>query len=65
MDSLLVVVRPFGRYVTGEEIKDAADLAAVLAGDHAGDVVRVRVPMTPALVAADTPPQALPHRREV
>lgn len=42
----LVVVRPFGRYARGDVISDSAQIATVLAGEHARYVVRVaaRVP---------------------
>ena len=40
---ILVVVRSFGAYAVGHLIVDAAGMTAVLAGPHAGDVVRTVV----------------------
>ncbi len=37
----LVVVRPFAAYGKGEVVTDAAAISAILAGEHAHDVVRV------------------------
>jgi hypothetical protein len=53
MDGVLVVVRPFGRYATGEVIDDPRQQAPILAGENARNVVRV---------AAAT--HILPHRGE-
>jgi hypothetical protein len=39
----LVVVRAFGPYARGDVIADKEAIAAVLAGEHAHDVVRVSV----------------------
>jgi hypothetical protein len=41
MNTYLVVIKPFGRLVRGDTIKDPAQIAQVLAGDHAHAVVRV------------------------
>jgi len=41
MDLHLVVVRAFGPYAKGDVVSDAAAVAAILAGEHAGSVVRV------------------------
>ena len=42
----LVVVRAFGPHATGDVIADPADIAQVLAGEQARNVVRVRTPST-------------------
>jgi len=44
MELHLVVVRAFGPYAKGDVVADAAAVAAVLAGEHAGCVVRVAAP---------------------
>lgn len=41
METALVVVRPFGPYVVGDVITDAAEAAKIGAGEHADNVVRV------------------------
>ena len=41
MSIKLVVVRAFGRHARGDMIEDAAEVARVLAGEHAAQVVRV------------------------
>lgn len=46
MNVQLVVVRPFGTYAKGDVITDAAQIASVLAGEHAQCVVRVAVSQT-------------------
>ena len=38
----LVVVRPFGTYLKGNVIGDAASIAAISASEHASNVVRVQ-----------------------
>ncbi len=43
MELHLVVVRAFGRYAKGDMVADPVAVAAVLAGEHAGCVVRVAV----------------------
>ncbi len=40
----LIVVRPFGPYAVGQSITDPAVIAQVLAGEHAGHVVRINPP---------------------
>jgi hypothetical protein len=40
MGFILVVVRPFGPYATGDRITDPKEVDAVLAGEHAGCVVK-------------------------
>lgn len=40
MELVLVVVRPFGPYSSGDTISDPAVIAAVLAGENAANVVR-------------------------
>ena len=42
MDFTLVVVSPFGLHASGDVITDPAGVAAVLDGEHADKVVRVR-----------------------
>lgn len=42
MDVHLVVVRAFGPHAKGDVIAEPGEVAAVLAGEHAGCVVRVR-----------------------
>jgi hypothetical protein len=44
MVTILRVVRPFGGYVAGEVISDAASVHEVLNGAHKHDVVRVAAP---------------------
>ena len=44
MDITLVVTRAFGRYAVGDRITEAADIAAILASEHAHHVVPVTVP---------------------
>ena len=44
MDITLVVVRPFGPHAVGETITVPADIAAVLACEHAHNVVAVSAP---------------------
>ena len=39
----LVVVRPFGAYAKGALITDPGEVALVLAGENAADVVRIAV----------------------
>lgn len=39
----LVVVRPFGTYAKGAVITNAVDVATILAGENAADVVRIAV----------------------
>ncbi len=67
MDNVLVVVRPFGRYAVGDEIKNTAEVAYVVAGAHANHVVCVRVNAFTAAApaAAELNAQPLPHRREI
>jgi hypothetical protein len=40
----LVVVRAFGPYAKGDLVTAPAEVAEILAGEHAGHVVRVRAP---------------------
>jgi len=40
----LVVVRPFAGLARGDAITDPSRITAVLAGEHAADVVRVSTP---------------------
>jgi hypothetical protein len=47
MDTILVVVRPFGPHATGDRITAPEDIAATLASDHAGWVVAINSPATP------------------
>lgn len=44
MELHLVVVRAFGPYAKGDVVAQAAAVAAILAGEHAGNVVRVAEP---------------------
>ena len=44
MELHLVVVRAFGPYAKGDVVAEAAAMAGVLAGEHAGCVVRVAAP---------------------
>ena len=41
METALVIVRPFGPYVVGDVITNAAEAAKIGAGEHADNVVRV------------------------
>ena len=41
MEFHLVVVRAFGPYAKGEMVAEADAMAGILAGEHAGCVVRV------------------------
>ncbi len=43
-NTVLAVVRPFGRYAKGELITDAETMQAVMAGGNADKVVRTTVP---------------------
>jgi len=40
----LIVVRPFGPHGLGDVITDAAEIERILAGEHAGSVVRIHPP---------------------
>ncbi len=44
MDTQLVVVRPFGGFARGAVVTDPAKIRAILAGEHALNVVRVLGP---------------------
>ncbi len=44
MDTTLVVVRPFGLRAIGDRITAAEDIVAILASDHAGHVVAIKMP---------------------
>ena len=44
MELHLVVVRAFGPYAKGDVVAEAEAMAGVLAGEHAGCVVRVAAP---------------------
>ncbi len=44
MTTVLLVVRPFGRYATGDLITSATEIRAAEAGEHRGSVVRVIAP---------------------
>jgi hypothetical protein len=57
MDSVLVVVRPFGQYKRGDVIDNPTRVTAVLGGEHAYHVVRVAAAQQPA-------PQRAPHQPE-
>ena len=48
MNTVLVVVRPFGPHAKGDVIADAATIAATLAGENAACVVRVFANPAPA-----------------
>ena len=50
----LVVVRPFAGHRVGDVIVDPAQVASVLAGEHAARVVKV------AALVAPTPPNSPP-----
>lgn len=41
MDSVLIVVKPFGTHSVGDVITDAGKARELLAGENAHDVVRV------------------------
>jgi hypothetical protein len=41
MEIFLVVARPFGGFARGDVVTDAARIAEILEGEHAGCVVRV------------------------
>ena len=40
----LIVVRPFGPYEVGDAVRDPVEAERVLAGEHAGHVVRIEPP---------------------
>ena len=40
----LIVVRPFGPYRVGDVVRDGEEIVRVLAGEHAGHVVRSAPP---------------------
>ncbi len=44
MTTVLVVVRPFASHAKGDVITDAATITKILAGENAGNVVRVVAP---------------------
>ena len=44
----LIVVQPFGAYPTGALVSDAAQVEAILAGEHAACVVRIAAEQAPA-----------------
>jgi hypothetical protein len=44
----LIVTNAFADYAKGDEITDAKAIAAILASDNAGNVVKVAVPEKPA-----------------
>lgn len=44
MDVHLVVVRAFGPHAKGDVVASPAEIATILAGEHAGNVVRVLMP---------------------
>lgn len=41
MEMKLLVVRAFGPHTKGDILSDSGDIAKIIAGQHAGDVVRV------------------------
>ena len=41
MQVRLMVVRAFGAYAKGDVVSDGEAMAAILAGEHAGHVVRI------------------------
>jgi hypothetical protein len=52
MDFKLVVVRPFGGHAVGSVIDDAKTITTILAGEHAGRVVRVPAGAIPSVGAS-------------
>ncbi len=54
MQTILVVVRPFGSYVIGDFITASDIIAQTLASDHAKCVVRMVPPAGPPAAAAPT-----------
>lgn len=55
MDFTLVVVSPFGLHASGDAITDAGRIEAVLGGEHADKVVRVRSTSAPRNAAPPLP----------
>jgi hypothetical protein len=45
--NVLVVTNPFGGRATGESVTDAAEIAEILSGEHARDVVASEHPDAP------------------
>jgi hypothetical protein len=41
VETIVVVIRPFGRHGVGEMIRDPDSVREILNGEHAQDVVRV------------------------
>lgn len=41
MNILLIVVQAFGPYEKGDYINDPAEIAMILAGEHAAKIIRV------------------------
>ena len=41
MNVHLIVVQAFGQYAKGERVSDPAEIASILAGEHAAKIVRV------------------------
>lgn len=54
METVLIVVRPFGRHARGDAIADAGEIATVLAGEHARSVVSVLVNTHPCSATKET-----------
>ena len=48
MDITLVVVRAFGPHAIGDRITTAEEINATLGSEHAGHVVRLTIPSSPA-----------------
>lgn len=54
MEFRLVTVRPFGAHRKGDVISDPSEVTKILAGEDAGNIVRVAAPSAPASTAASS-----------
>ena len=56
MEFRLVAVRPFAAHRKGDVIGDPSEIAKIIAGADAANVVRVAVPLAPPPAAAGNSP---------
>lgn len=57
MEFRLMTVRPFGAHRKGDVISDPSEVAKILAGEYAGNVVRLAMP--PGASTGVSPPAAV------
>lgn len=55
MEFRLVTVRPFGAHRKGDVINDSSEIAKILAGEDASNVVRVAMPPASTSTSARPP----------